>query len=97
MPASAIRRSSGPTYNYVGTDETESRRFDINYTWGNHGFRAGYDYFEAVSHRGDNVVGPNQYYWSHGLGQQSERRAGRQPLCQVAGFPVAALVRWATT
>lgn len=57
----------GPTYNYVGTDETESRRFDINYTWGNHEFRAGYDYFEAVSYRGDNVVGPNQYYWSYGL------------------------------
>ena len=29
--------------------------------------RAGYDYFEAVSYRGANVVGPTGYYWSYGL------------------------------
>ena len=57
----------GPTYNYDGLDETKARRFDINYTIGDHELRAGYDYFEAYSYRGDNVVGPNQFYWSYGL------------------------------
>ena len=57
----------GPTYNYAGQDDTKARRFDINYMLGDHELRAGYDYFEAVSYRGDNVVGPNGYYWSYGL------------------------------
>lgn len=60
------KQKYGPTYDYDGTDETEARRFDINYTLGNHDLRAGYDYFEAVSYRGDNVVGPTGYYWSYG-------------------------------
>ena len=55
----------GPTFNYPGTDDTEARRFDINYTLGDHELRAGYDYFEAVSYRADDVVGPNGYYWSY--------------------------------
>lgn len=55
----------GPTYNYIGTDDTKARRFDVNYTLGNHDLRAGYDYFQAVSYRGDNVVGPTGYYWSY--------------------------------
>ena len=57
----------GPTYNYTGSDETKARRFDVNYFLGDHELRAGYDYFEAVSYRGDNVVGPTGYYWSYGL------------------------------
>ena len=57
----------GPTYYYDGLDETKARRFDINYTIGDHELRAGYDYLEAYSYRGDNVVGPNQFYWSYGL------------------------------
>ena len=55
----------GPTYNYVGTDKTKARRFDVNYTLGNHELRAGYDYFEAVSYRGDNVIGSAGYYWTY--------------------------------
>lgn len=55
----------GPTYDYVGTDDTKAYRFDINYTLGNHDLRAGYDYFEAISYRGDNVVGPTGYYWTY--------------------------------
>jgi len=57
----------GPTFDYAGKDDTKARRFDINYTLGDHDLRAGYDYFEAVSFRGDNVVGPTGYYWSYGL------------------------------
>ncbi len=57
----------GPTYDYDGLDETKARRFDINYSLGDHELRAGYDYFEAFSYRGDNVVGPNGSYWSYGL------------------------------
>lgn len=57
----------GPTYNYDGLDETKARRFDINYNIGDHELRAGYDYFEAYSYRGDNVVGPTGYYWTYGL------------------------------
>ncbi|RZZ86734.1 TonB-dependent receptor [Pseudoxanthomonas winnipegensis] len=55
----------GPTYNYVGADDTKAYRFDLNYTLGDHELRAGYDYFEAVSFRGDNVVGPTGYYWTY--------------------------------
>lgn len=58
----------GPTYDYIGADDTKAYRFDINYTLGSHELRAGYDYFEAVSYRGDNVVGPDtNYYWNYGF------------------------------
>ncbi len=56
----------GPTFDYAGYDKTKARRFDINYTLGNHDLRAGYDYFQAESFRGDNVVGPSGYYWVYG-------------------------------
>lgn len=56
----------GPTFDEVGSDDTKAYRFDINYTLGDHELRAGYDYFEAVSYRGDNVVGPTGYYWTYG-------------------------------
>ena len=70
VPAAFANISSpqkyGPTYDYTGWDETKARRFDINYTLGDHDLRAGYDYFQAVSYRGDNVVGPTQSYWTYG-------------------------------
>lgn len=55
----------GPTYDFDGSDDTKAYRFDVNYTLGDHELRAGYDYFEAVSFRGDNVVGPSGYYWTY--------------------------------
>ena len=70
VPAAFANISSpqkyGPIYDYTGWDETKARRFDINYTLGDHDLRAGYDYFQAVSYRGDNVVGPTQSYWTYG-------------------------------